>query len=187
MPITLTRALLGILIPGGVALASWILLILIGLDRGDLDVYKDFSIPVNASFVALIIIAGSIIEGISTHVEVRWDVEREDALQVTENWYFYLCSPYEECVAQKYIARMVTTMYFELCMVFATLSFGVGLSAVICTVKPKCYDVWSIVTIAISALISFYFWWQAKTSHQVLCTVRKEMRERSGNKDKLAE
>lgn len=158
MPITLTRALLAILIPGGVALASWILLLLIGIDRANLDIYKDFAIPVNASFVALIIIVGSIIEGLATHIEVRWDKEREEEFEIAENWYSYLCSPYEECVAHKYIGRLVTTMYFELGMMFSTATFGLGLAAVICTLKPQCFGAWSIIAIVLSLAIIFYFW-----------------------------
>ncbi len=179
MPITLTRGMLAILIPGGVALSTWILLLFIYLDSNYESLYSDFTTPINMALLGLIIILGSFIEGIGSYFEVYWDEKLESEFQVSENWYKYLCNPPTDCVAQKYISRMVTSLYFELGIMLSSLIFGVGLSAVICTVKPNCYQLWSVMTIVFSLLSFFYFKKQARESHMVLCKVRKELNERS--------
>ena len=181
MPVTLTRTILVILIPGGIALISWILFFLMEIDTKSADsFYQTYTWPLHLCFFAAIVIAGTVLEGISTHLEVRWDGEREAELSVRENWYSYLtCSVPNEPVAFRYITRMVTSMYFELGMMWSSLSFGIGLAAIICSSKPSSYQCWAMLSIILSVLSVIYFYWQAKTSHKVLCEVRKQFVERS--------
>lgn len=181
MPITLTRTILVVLIPGGIALIPWILWILMGMDTSSGDsFYHSYSIPINLCFFAAVVIAGTILEGINTHIELQWDNQREEEFSVTENWYAYLCCALpNEPVVFRYITRMVTTMYFELGMTWASLSFGLGLSAITCERKPEFFQAYALLAIVLSLVFAGYFFWQAKTSHKVLCRVRKEFNERS--------
>lgn len=177
MPVTLTRTVLVIFIPGGIALISWILLYLLKVDTESTDsFYQRYSMPINLCFFAAIVIIGTIIEGVNTHLEVRWDQKREKKFDVENNWYAYLsCTPASEPVAFKYFTRLVTTMYFELGMMWATLSFGLGVASIICTLKPNCYGLYSVIAVTFSILFAIYFFWQANTSHEVLCKTRKEL------------
>lgn len=180
MPVTLTRTVLVIFIPGGIALISWILLYLIQIDAESADsIYRRYSTPINLCFFATTVIIGTIIEGVNTHIEVRWDKIHQDKFDVENNWYAYLsCTPANEPVAFKYFTRLVTTMYFELGMMWATLSFGMGVASIIFTLKPCCYPAYCVITVILSILFSIYFHWQASTSHEVLCKARKELMER---------
>ncbi|MDQ2078531.1 hypothetical protein [Marinimicrobium sp. ABcell2] len=177
MPVTLTRTVLVILIPGGIALVSWILLYLLKVDTESADsFYQLYSMPINLCFFAAVVIIGTIIEGANTHLEVRWDNKREEEYDVENNWYAYLsCTPSSEPVAFKYFTRLVTTMYFELGMMWATLSFGLGVASIICTLKPSYYTLYSLVTVVFSILLAIYLYFQASTSHEVLCKARKEL------------
>ena len=180
MPITLTRALLVILIPGGIFLAPWILLFLISLENFDAsEFYTSYKTPINAMFFACIVVIGTIIEGLNSHIEVGWDKERESKFEVTENWYKYLAlTPANEPVAFSYISKMVTVMYFELAMMWASISFLVGASAIICTLEIPYYMLLSTTLVALSIALFFYFRWQGKTTHEVLCNARKELNAR---------
>lgn len=177
MPVTLTRTVLVILIPGGIAVISWILLYLLEVDTKSADsFYQLYSMPINLCFFAVVVIIGTTIEGVNTHLEVRWDKIREKQFDIENNWYAYLsCTPTSEPVAFKYFTRLVTTMYFELGMMWATLSFGLGVASIICTLKPSCYGLYSVIAVVISIVLAIYFYWQASTSHKVLCKTRKEL------------
>ena len=177
MPITLTRTVLAVLIPGGIALIAWILLFLIQIDTESANsFYHSYTIPINLCFFAATVIVGTVLEGINTHIEVLWDKEREEEYLVIENWYAYLsCTPNKEPVAFQYISRLVTTMYYELGMMFAGVSFGVGVSAIICKLKPEHFQCYAILVLTLSWASIMYFYWQAKKTHEVLCKTRKEL------------
>ena len=129
MPTTITRSLLVVIIPGGLALAPWILILVELHDSDFVKLYESHKVLVNACLVGAVIIIGAIGESIMTHKEKEWDKERENKYDVTENWYAYLSHECEsEPVAFRYLSGRVTVMYFELTMAPASFSFFIGLS-----------------------------------------------------------
>ncbi|MDB5925454.1 MAG: hypothetical protein JWN13_4390 [Betaproteobacteria bacterium] len=128
MPITLTRSLLVILLPGFVALAPWAFWFASKVPKFD-QIYKTYDILANAMLVGLAILIGCIIEIIVTHFEARWDKQRDSEFSVHANWYDYLASHPPEPIGFRYISRRATTLYFELAMVIASPFALTGLAA----------------------------------------------------------
>src|SRR3979490_266949 len=112
MPTTLTRSLLVVLIPGIVAIAPW-LLALVQYTTATLGFATNA--PVGSALVfSAAAVAGSVLEGLASHIEVRWDRQLESQFAVHENWYAYLSRTFDhEPVGYRYLSRMVTTLYFE--------------------------------------------------------------------------
>jgi hypothetical protein len=176
MPTTLSRSFLVIILPGVVAAAPWLLIISSRL-QGFSDFYKEYQLVVNACLFAFVVIVGSLFEGVNSHLEIKWDKEREKEYGVEKNWYDYLalvCNA--EPVGFKYIARMVTLMYFELSMMLASVLFGTGVLALLVSHAMPCWAV--MLTAVLTVAAPLYFWWQAKCSHEVLCRSRKELNDR---------
>jgi len=178
MPVTLTRSILVVIIPALVALAPWALWVTSKIE-GFGDVYKTYATLINASLIGLAIIVGSVFEGALPHLEVRWDKERENEYAVKENWFSYLakqCSA--EPVGFRYLSRMVTTMYFELSMSIAAPVSLLGL-AVLAYDHAPCLWAWlSVVCVMLAFAAAYFFYWQAKCTHKVLCETRKEINAR---------
>ncbi|MCK5245240.1 MAG: hypothetical protein KAJ90_08215 [Desulfobacterales bacterium] len=178
MPITLTRSLLVILIPGGVFMIPWLITIAIVSEK-NLSFYTTYSMLFNILGFAMAVIVGMFLEGFNTFIEYRWDKEREEKYLVAKNWYDYLSVACEkETVGFRYIGNRVTTMYFEMAMIWASLSFLVGLMVVVYIMNIKYQIVW-LMGMPVSAMVfSFYFYRQAKNTHEVLCKTRMEINER---------
>jgi hypothetical protein len=125
--------------------------------------------------VALVVVTGSVFEGLASVVEVRWDNQCETELNVREHWYAYLARTGSEPVGHRYISRMVTTLYFELAMLCATFAFFLGAAALVWLSNARHPIVFSLLLIggALGAVI--YFRWQARCTHRVLCEVRREL------------
>lgn len=176
MPLTLTRSLLVVLVPGIVAVSPW--LIWVVKEWGNAaNVYQAFPNLITAFLFAIVVVLGSIFEGLGTLLEVRWDKERETAYDVTKNWYVYLSRTYTtEPVGYSYISRAVTTLYFELSMVWATSLFFLGCTVLVLSAEGVNRFVWfGLFGCAIVSPI--YFWWQARCSHQLLCETRQRLNE----------
>lgn len=178
MPVTLTRSILVVIIPGLVALAPWALW---GTSKieGFEGLYKAYATLINASLIGFAIIVGSIVEGALTHLEVKWDKEREAEYAVKENWFGYLakqCSA--EPVGFRYLSRMATTLYFELSMCVAAPVSLLGL-AVLAYDHAPCLWAWlSALCVVLAFAAAYFFFWQAKCTHKVLCEARKEINAR---------
>jgi hypothetical protein len=177
MPLTLTRSLLVVLIPGVVAFAPWLLWAVREFTNVG-DLYRDFPEAVTVAVFAAVVVFGTIVEGFNSWIETRWDSEREKDYDVRENWYAYLarvCSP--EPVGHGYISRMFTTMYFELAMMWALPTFGLGI--IILNATSATADATLIACIAvISILLAVSFYHAGKESHLVLCNVRRQINQR---------
>src|SRR5688572_3098080 len=138
MPMTLTRSLLTVLIPGLIAIAPW-LLMLVQHTSATLG-FKEYSTLANALVFASAAVAGSFFEAQGTRFELAWDKERESEFSVQENWYAYLARNVErEPVAYRYLSRLVTTLYSELAMIFAAPCFFLG-ACVLASLRFK--DAW---------------------------------------------
>lgn len=178
MPIDLTRSILVVLIPGAVAVCPWLLFAVMYTDAtlgydGTSDVLS------NAFVFAVVSIAGLTCESLGTRLEVRWDTEREKSYLVSVNWYAYLASHLEpEPIGYKYLSRLATMMYFELAMLVALLPFSVGTTLLIYRRYEPSAICLVIVAFALTVLIGWYFWWNAKTTHEVLCRTRRELNVR---------
>lgn len=122
MPTTLTRSLLTVLIPGLVAVAPW-LVWLVQYTSATFGANEN-AVLANALIFALVVVAGSTCEGLGTYLEHRWDRQLEATHQVQEHWIRYLSySGEREPVAFRYLSRLVTTLYFELSMLFCHAGF----------------------------------------------------------------
>jgi hypothetical protein len=184
MPMTLSRSLLVILIPGIVALAPWFLLYLhffapvdscqrpAGLDR-----YPVFE---NAMAFACVVLAGAFCEGNGTRLENYFDQLREDEFEVDKNWYIYLCRVLEhEPVAYRYIARLVTAMYFELSMLTAVVLFSIG-SAWYAWFIPSWMHWVTFAIIFVSTWLLWFLFRNVQEFHLTLCETRQRINEEIG-------
>jgi hypothetical protein len=179
MPLTLTRSLLVILIPGLIALAPWLLWLIADFKNPE-RYYKDAPELVWVALFVSAAVVGSFLESLNSWIEVYWDDRKKRRGQgIDGDWYDYLariCST--QPVGYGYLSRMVTTMYFELAMAWAVLSFGLGIAVLLdLGTRSRWYVV---LTIGIAVMASGWFYISAKASHGVLCKTRREINERLG-------
>ena len=178
MPMTLTRSILSIFVPGGIALAPWLLYIAVRFPSAA-AFYDNYSTPANFVIIAAIIVTGTIFETWGATLEKRWDTKREEKYEVLDNWYAYLARSIDpEPVGYRYISRTVTTMYFELTMIFASFSLIIGGAAVVSSQWPKLAAYITLTSIVLGAASARYFRFQAYRSHRLLCKTRREINQR---------
>lgn len=178
VPTTVTRSVLTILVPGLIAVAPWLL----ALVQHTQATFGFDSYPTLAHLMlfASVVVAGSIFEGIGSLFEVYWDKKLCGEMDVEGDWYAYLATK-ESLVGHRYISRLVTTLYFELSMMLSVPAFIAGAS-VLTVLRFSSLTRWSLVlSVFIAGAIAYYFYWQARTTHRVLCTTRRELRVRSEN------
>lgn len=176
VPTTVTRSVLTILVPGLIAVAPWLL----ALVQHTQATFGFDSYPTLAHLMlfASVIVAGSIFEGVGSLFEVCWDKKLCSEMDVEGDWYAYLATK-ESLVGHRYISRLVTTLYFELSMMLSVPTFVAGAS-VLAILRFSSLTWWSLILSAvIAALVAYYFYWQASTTHRVLCITRRELRARS--------
>jgi hypothetical protein len=178
MPLNLTRSILSIIIPGGVAVAPWLVLVHSGWPNFS-SLYSEFPLLFNGVIFGVVVILGTVFESFGSAKEVRWDKKLEEELGVTENWYRYLARTVDpEPVAHRYVSRLVTNLYFELTMKYATMMFALGAS-LIALFSGSRFNILAAIGLIVSGLaLSFFFETQAKKSHRVLCETRKELTDR---------
>lgn len=175
MPFNLTRSLLVILIPGAVALAPWVL-ISVHAWPFLANHYQEYPFFVNGLLFGFVVILGTFFETLGAKFEETWDEKRNEKYQVMENWYKYLSrSIYPEPVANRYMGRLVTRMYFGLSMVSATLVFALGCVALALTFENMWILVGSVVVVVVGVALSVFFEWEANETHKELCKVRKQL------------
>jgi hypothetical protein len=183
VPTTLSRSLLVILIPGAIAVAPW-LLMLVQYTSATLG-FDDYTSLGNAVLFAAAAVSGTILEEFGSFIEVRWDREREKTLDVKENWYRYLARGFDhEPVGYRYLSRLATTLYFELSMMFATPIFIAG-ATILAALRFHGFDFWIAVAGVASFIAAFIFFrWQARCTHETICTTRAELNRRLSRTDK---
>jgi hypothetical protein len=177
MPLDLTRSLLVVLIPGGVAIAPWLLCLVNGSPTALTYIEKFQNFAVGLSF-AIVVIVGLTCETIGTWIEVRWDAEREREFDVTENWYRYLANPVKpEPVGYRYLSRRATAFYFELAMFIACLPFVAGMAVFARQTWPDLM-LTNVIVVVLGSISAIWFRWNARTTHEVLCRTRREINQR---------
>jgi hypothetical protein len=161
-----------------VAIAPWALWF--AHSQADFKViYKDYPVLLHAAIIGLAVILGSVFEGAVSHLEARWDKQRDKEWEVRKNWFYYLAQKSEsEPIGFKYMGRMVTTMYFELSMMVASPISLTGVAVLAYANVQSFAAAWSALFILAAVALAVFFWWQAKCSHLVLCETRKEINAR---------
>jgi hypothetical protein len=178
MPLDLTRSLLVVLIPGAIALSPWLLCLVHGSPTAliYIDKYQNYALGV---IFAVVVIGGLTCETVGSWIEINWDKEKESKFDVTENWYAYLSNRITpEPVGYRYLSRKATAFYFELAMFVACLPFIAGMAVFARQAWPNLI-LTNLVVVFLSAFAAFWFRWNARTTHEVLCRARREINERS--------
>ncbi|QGW63979.1 hypothetical protein GOY17_03020 [Lysobacter soli] len=177
MPMTLSRSVLTVLIPGLIAICPWLLAIVqytsatLGFDK--------YTTLANALVFCAAAVVGSICERIGTSLESRWDKERDGELQVSDQWYTYLAHTLDkEPVGFRYLSRLVTSLYFELGMFVAGPSFVAGVTVLASLRFPEWSVILGIVGLALVVCAGFFFHGQARDTHLLLCRTRVELNRR---------
>lgn len=178
MPMTLSRSLLTVIVPGTIALSPWALLL---VQYTDATLGFDTNPTIaHTLYLSGIVVAGVLCETMGTILESRWDgAQKNRRLNIQANFYDYLAKVLPaEPVAYRYISRLVTAMYFELAMVFAMPSFigGGALLAVSRFPELKCMIV--LMSAIAAAATFFFFLLHARTTHRVINITRYEVLKR---------
>jgi len=81
----LTRSLLVVFVPGVVGVAPWVLFLLHAIPEVA-SLYGSYPVFFQAVVFSLVIVAGTIFEGLASRQEVKWDKRREREYPVAANW-----------------------------------------------------------------------------------------------------
>lgn len=178
MPLNLTRSILAILVPGGIAVAPWLILVFQTWPFLA-EQYKAYPFLAHGLLFGIIVIIGTVLESIGSTMEERWDKQRGKEYSVLEHWYAYLSRSIDsEPVAHRYISRLVTRMYFQLTMTYATVLFSLGFATMAFLAGSKMLIIIGLVLIAVGMGTSIHFEIQAKNTHLELCEIRRELNTR---------
>jgi hypothetical protein len=179
MPLTLTRSLLAVILPGFVAIASWVMLLVLEMP-GFAEVYRQYPMPLNAFAIGCAILVGSILETIMSYLEEYWDRAREKNFDVNRDWYDYLALELDKVapVGFEYISRKVTEMFFELTMALAAPSFLFGVAVVLHRHAPGADARWTVASLIGAILSAGLFLAAARHSHKELCRTRSQLVQR---------
>lgn len=179
MPMTLTRSLLTVILPGMVALAPWLLVAMMA--NADLRfLYTKYPVPFHVSAFGVAVLVGSIFEEIGCYLERRWDTDVEDEGRpepnvgwLAKDWYAYLGKSFgdNEPVGYRYASRKVTSLYFEIAMMFSVPCCFAGLSMLFVALQGDLNHL--AVLFLVFALLGFLlFSKMARDTHQLLCELR---------------
>ena len=179
MPMTLTRSLLTVILPGMVAVAPWLLIAMMA--NADLrHLYLKYSVAFHACAFGVAVLVGSIFEEIGCYLERRWDREVGDGDRpsreinwLVKDWYTYLGRSFGsgEPVGYRYASRKVTSMYFEIAMMFAVPCSLFGFSMLFVALHGELDHLF--YTFMLLSLFGFFlFSRMAHDTHQLLCELR---------------
>ncbi|MCD8522581.1 MAG: hypothetical protein LRY66_05970 [Saccharospirillaceae bacterium] len=180
MNITLTRSLLVILLPGAMFLMPWVVFILSAYPDC-LKTYESYKYEYVVVLFGLSVFTGMLLEGLGASIEVHWDRIREVEYDIKKNWYAYLAAQYEaEIVGYKYITSRVTTMYFELGMMWVAMSAAISSWFLLYSFNSECFILKTILITMLCFIAMIYFYRMAYSSHEVLCKARQEINGLNG-------
>jgi hypothetical protein len=175
LPLTPTRFLVAVLIPGIISVSPWLMLLAEQWPQSWIF-YERYPVLGNALLLSTVTIVGSVIEGVGSYVESTWDAAREREFAVVENWYAYLAqdsSP--EPVGHRYIGRLVTSMYFELGMMISTPVLLGGVIAMGFWTELQIPCAVTAILLLLAGVALWFFLTAARDSHLALCRVRREL------------
>ena len=164
------RPILTILVPGMIAISSFIVGLLQG--SGVMLAVADAKRLESAAIVLIAALtAGKILEDVSTHIETWFDSRRkkEDAL-IEKEWYDYLALPLErDQIGRGYIRSLLLYLKFEFGISLGFLVCAIGLFTTTLGLRPA---IWvAIVLVAGSG----WFMREAYVTHRALAKVRHEL------------
>lgn len=176
MPYTLSRSLLTVIIPGIIAAAPWMLL----LTSSEVHLhFPQHPVLISGVALAIVTILGSTFEGLGSFFEAHWDKKLEKRFDVEKNWYIYLASqPNPQPIGYEYLTKLVTTLYFELAMMFAAPISIAGIGTLAWRMYPQHENQIILVSILLALFSVAYYEYQAKSTHRVICKTRFELNGR---------
>jgi hypothetical protein len=177
----LFRPVTTLIIPGAIALGPWILVI-----RSYYPVVHTFWTNHPDAFVAIISIcvisAGLVLDNVGAAIEYyAWDaILKHRQSGHWDRWEAYLkLKISDEYVGQRYLRNTLVRMKFELAMIPALTSFGIGLAWSDCR-----YHLWSTPSFTwIAILIGMaagFFAWESFQSAKILANTRRLLLEAEG-------
>ena len=175
LPITPTRFLVAVLIPGIISVSPWLILLAEQWPQAR-EFYERYPVLGNALLLSVVIVSGSVIEGVGSYIEAAWDDARQREFAVRDNWYAYLAQDsHPEPVGHRYISRLATSMYFELGMMVSTPVLLSGIVAIGFWTELRIPIGVTVLLLALAGIATWFFRKAARDSHLALCTVRKEL------------
>jgi hypothetical protein len=183
MPLTLTRSLLAIILPGAMVCAPLFLLVSMR-DQHVATFYEAYTFLAHVLAFGVVVLVGAVLEEFGSYLEKRWDgrvsAEPTDQGWVHENWISYLAREFasSEPVGYRYLSRKVTALYFELGLMFAGPLLLIGTASL--GILEFGWRSGRAVTIAIALAVitSALFYKFARDTHFVLCSIRRDINER---------
>lgn len=179
MPLDLTRSFLTIILPGVVAIAPWMLLI-VAANPAAGELYENWEIPFQVVAFAFAVAVGAVIECFGSWFECKWDkaIANEDEPRAPESWvdrdwHNYLGQEFgdKEPVVYRYLSRKVTTLYFEIGMMCAVPISLLGVGVLVLAQGDWHWCAPLLAAIAAVALFILFYGF-SKDTHRVLCITR---------------
>jgi hypothetical protein len=170
------RALSTLVIPGGIAVSTWSIQLLLIFEPLKRLVSQNH---VEASLVMFLIIvfAGLVIEDIGARLEDAMDQRAVEATKGKhrQDWYAYLRTAFVcELIGRRYIRTLVTRLKFELGTAVGILIGNIGL--IVLWIEGFVSYKFSLIVLMLSLLIAAYLaLLEAPASHRLLATARSEM------------
>lgn len=165
------RPLVTLLLPGAVALSTWMAIIL-NRYPGLRKFGADYSTEASLLLLCAALFAGMVIEDFGSRLESRFDavLNKETKGALAQVWSGYLRVAFKtEPVAEKYLTTLVLRLKFELSAVFGVLIAAVGFLFV-----PPAMGHRGWAALAAAAL-ALYLAVEAKATHRLLHQVRTEI------------
>ena len=180
--VTPTRFLLSVALPGVVALAPWLLVIVESWPAA-LKLYSDYPVLTNGVLLSSVIITGSGIEGMGSYIEATWDRMLEEKYEVRDNWFSYLAQRAgDERIGHRYIARLVTALKFELGMFLSAPIFLIGVTS-LNFMSDFGFSAFNAATLLLTIFATVLFFKEARDSHRGLCETRRELVSRCDKRE----
>jgi hypothetical protein len=184
LPLSLTRSVVTIIVPG-IVICAPALLLLIDAYPSIGSLYNAYKGPANVCSFALVVVVGAIVEMAVSYVEKRWDgLEGKSAEPVVgqgdwveRGWYEYLSRKFgdAEPVGYRYLSKTVTSMYFELGM-FVSVPAALTMVGLL-LIRHNAIAL-AVASFVIGVLSAWRMYKSAKDTHGVLCSTRAELNHR---------
>ncbi len=162
--LSLTRAILVVLIPGTVLISPFLLILAVEFPSLIL-MYEKLALPFHVAAFSLVAITGTLIEGSMSYIEKRWDTkasretppEFDDKNWLENNWYDYLAVKFgeKEPVGFRYLSRKATELYFHLAMMIAAPFASIGTGFLLFLQGGKCWMICGLLGVAVIFFLIF--------------------------------
>jgi len=168
------RPLVTLLIPGALAISSWIVAILWKFPSLR-QLSSQNQTPTVWLIVLLTIMVGIIIEDWGTRIETRWDkrADKKTKDEHTKNWCTYLRTSFiADPIGRRYARSIVLRLKFELGVFFASIISVLGLGWLL-YLGMQCGV--GLTMILLCSSLAAWEYKEAADTHKLLGTVRAEL------------